>query len=198
LAPSVGYGGSAAPRRRMAVLGHRELARLIPYGRPRCRVSGARARRAWALALPTIELQDSDGCPGYEGLLPGLRRLAREAGANLELRRIGTAEHAAAQRFLVSPPDNHRLDSNRTGERGRERDTGARISNALEGQSRAADHKPLTSALRFRQSPAPTHRIPQEPPHDQPLDFHPSPGADNDAEGQARQEARAAAMAPGR
>jgi hypothetical protein len=37
----------------------------------------------------------------------------------------------------------------RTGqEGGRERDTGARIKQAQEGQSRAADHKPLTSALR--------------------------------------------------
>jgi transposase len=31
----------------------------------------------------------------------------------------------------------------------RGRDTGTRISNVLEGQSRAADHKPLTPALRF-------------------------------------------------
>ena len=36
---------------------------------------------------------------------------------------------------------------------------GARISKVLEGQSRAADHKPLTSALRFRQSPAPTRTL---------------------------------------
>lgn len=54
---------------------------------------------------------------------------------------------------------------------GRERDTGARISKALEGQSRAADHKPLTSALRFRQSAAPTRRIPQQQRQDQTLTF---------------------------
>jgi hypothetical protein len=39
-------------------------------------------------------------------------------------------------------------------------DTGARISKALEGQSRAAGHKPLTPALRSRQSPAPPQIIP--------------------------------------
>ena len=32
---------------------------------------------------------------------------------------------------------------------GRERDTGARITKALKGQSHAADHEPLTSALRL-------------------------------------------------
>jgi hypothetical protein len=36
---------------------------------------------------------------------------------------------------------------------GRGRDTGARIDEALEGQSRAADHKLLTSALRFVSRP---------------------------------------------
>ena len=45
---------------------------------------------------------------------------------------------------------------------GRERDTGARISTALEGQSRAADHSPRH--LRFaRQSPAPDATIPRSP-----------------------------------
>ena len=42
-------------------------------------------------------------------------------------------------------------------EGGRERDTGARITKALEGQSRAADHKPLTSALRYVNRPHPTN-----------------------------------------
>ncbi len=41
----------------------------------------------------------------------------------------------------------------------RERDTGARMNEALEGQSRAADHEPLTSALRFSQSLAPTNIV---------------------------------------
>ena len=40
-------------------------------------------------------------------------------------------------------------------ESGRGRDTGARINKALEGQSRAADHKLLTSALRFVSHPRP-------------------------------------------
>ena len=44
----------------------------------------------------------------------------------------------------------------RTGEEsGRERDTGARINQALEGQSRAADSKLLTSALRYVSHPRP-------------------------------------------
>src|SRR5215213_1725065 len=45
---------------------------------------------------------------------------------------------------------------------GRERDTGARITTAHEGQSRAADHKPLTSALRYVSHSRPPHTIPQE------------------------------------
>jgi len=53
----------------------------------------------------------------------------------------------------------------RTGEQGgRERDTGARIQQALKGQSRAADHKPPTSALRYV-----SHSRPK-----QLFDFHPS------------------------
>ncbi len=43
---------------------------------------------------------------------------------------------------------------------GRERDTGARIKQALEGQSRAADHKPLTSALRYVSHSRPAQTIP--------------------------------------
>jgi Transposase IS116/IS110/IS902 family len=69
------------------------------------------------------------------------------------------------------PPHDRRLEGRRPHDSGRGRDTGTRISKALEGQSRAADHKSLTSALRFRQSPAPTTRLAQEPPPDQPLDF---------------------------
>ena len=49
-------------------------------------------------------------------------------------------------------------------EGGRERDTGARITKALEGQSRAADHKPLTSALRYVSHSRPPTMIPQEAP----------------------------------
>ncbi len=41
-----------------------------------------------------------------------------------------------------------------------ERDTGARMYEALEGQSRAADREPLTSALRLSQSLAPTQIVP--------------------------------------
>jgi hypothetical protein len=41
---------------------------------------------------------------------------------------------------------------------GRECDKGARIQQALEGQSRAADHKPLTSALRYVSHSRPAKR----------------------------------------
>ncbi len=41
--------------------------------------------------------------------------------------------------------------------------TGARISQGLKGQSRAADHKPLTSALRFVSHPHPQPALPEEP-----------------------------------
>ena len=57
---------------------------------------------------------------------------------------------------------------------GRERDTGARIKQALEGQSRAADHKPLTSALRYVSHPRPPTRSHRSRHEQHPLDFHPS------------------------
>ncbi len=71
--------------------------------------------------------------------------------------------------------------NDRRPERGRERDTGARISKALGGQSRAAGHKPLTPALRFRQS-----LTPNQEDLTPALDFHPSPGADSWIEGEAQ------------
>ena len=54
-------------------------------------------------------------------------------------------------------PTRHRrrLGRQRTGESGRERDTGARITRALKGPRRAADHKPLTPALRLVGHPRP-------------------------------------------
>ena len=52
-----------------------------------------------------VELLYFDGCPCAERLLPRLRELLRDAGAEeaLELRRIESPEHAAAERFLGSP-----------------------------------------------------------------------------------------------
>jgi transposase len=59
-----------------------------------------------------------------------------------------------------------RLASSRPSEGGRERDTGARITTALRGPSRAADHKPLTSALRYVSHSRPPTMIAHEvPPH---------------------------------
>ena len=46
---------------------------------------------------------------------------------------------------------------------GRECDTWARIKWALEGPSRAADHKPLTSARRYVIGSRPSKTLPQEP-----------------------------------
>ena len=97
---------------------------------------------------------------------PGPRRSRRRATSR-------SARPSARSRYRPRTPTGarRRLEATARGESGRERDTGARISKALEGQSRAADHKPLTSALRFRQSLAPTNRLPQEPPPNQPLTF---------------------------
>jgi hypothetical protein len=52
---------------------------------------------------PRIELLYFDGCPSHERLLPTVRRLARESGAELALRRVETPEQAEAERFLGSP-----------------------------------------------------------------------------------------------
>lgn len=43
------------------------------------------------------------GCPGYEQLLPSVRALAEQAGAEVVLRSIETPEAAEAERFLGSP-----------------------------------------------------------------------------------------------
>ncbi|MGI8624018.1 MAG: DF family (seleno)protein [Solirubrobacteraceae bacterium] len=44
-----------------------------------------------------------DGCPGHERLLPVVRRLAADAGAEVRLRRVETLDEAEAERFLGSP-----------------------------------------------------------------------------------------------
>jgi hypothetical protein len=50
-----------------------------------------------------VELLYFDGCPSHERLLPSLRDLAAEHGAELEQRHIRTLEQAEAARFLGSP-----------------------------------------------------------------------------------------------
>ena len=58
------------------------------------------------MASPTaslIEVLFFDGCPSHARLLPAVRRLAEEAGAELVLRRVETPEAAEAERFLGSP-----------------------------------------------------------------------------------------------
>ena len=52
-----------------------------------------------------VELLYFDGCPSYERLLPRLRELVARADpdAEVELRRVDTAEEATRERFLGSP-----------------------------------------------------------------------------------------------
>jgi transposase len=69
-------------------------------------------------------------------------------------RRLVDQHQDAHRRTRTRPPSPARLRTHRRrlashSKVGRERDTGARIKRALEGPSRAADHKPLTSALRY-------------------------------------------------
>jgi hypothetical protein len=50
-----------------------------------------------------VELLYFDGCPSHERLLPSLRDLVAEHGAELEQRHIRTLEQAEEARFLGSP-----------------------------------------------------------------------------------------------
>mgnify|MGYP001214895676 FL=1 len=50
-----------------------------------------------------VEVLFFDGCPSHERLLPSLRDLAAEHGAELEQRHIRTLEEAEEARFLGSP-----------------------------------------------------------------------------------------------
>jgi hypothetical protein len=50
-----------------------------------------------------VELLYFDGCPSHERLLPSLRDLVAEHGAELEQRHVRTLEQAAEERFLGSP-----------------------------------------------------------------------------------------------
>jgi hypothetical protein len=53
----------------------------------------------------TVEVLYFDGCPSHEALLPRLRSLLAEAGvaAEIELRRVESADAAERERFLGSP-----------------------------------------------------------------------------------------------
>ena len=50
-----------------------------------------------------VELLYFDGCPSHERLLPTVRRLVAEAGAELQVRAVETLEAAEIERFLGSP-----------------------------------------------------------------------------------------------
>ena len=95
-------------------------------------------------------------------------------------RRLVDQHRDAQRRTRTRPPSPARLRTHRRrlasrSKGGRERDTGARITTALEGPSRAADHKPLTSALRYvsHSRPPRTDRDRRSRPTSR-LDFHPS------------------------
>jgi hypothetical protein len=65
-----------------------------------CRIS---VREYVAVGLMRLEMVFFDGCPSHERLLPRLRALAAEAGAELALRRVETPQEAERDRFLGSP-----------------------------------------------------------------------------------------------
>ena len=99
---------------------------------------------------------------------PGDHR--RRAAPTRQPRRLGRRQSDARSRTRPRPPSRTRLRADhprppgrRPDQGGRERDTGARITTALEGQSRAADHKPLTSALRYVSHSRPPTRSHQRP-----------------------------------
>jgi hypothetical protein len=50
-----------------------------------------------------VEVLFFDGCPSTERVLPRIEQLAREAGAEVELRRVESLEAAEHERFLGSP-----------------------------------------------------------------------------------------------
>jgi hypothetical protein len=50
-----------------------------------------------------VEMLFFEGCPSHERLLPHVRELADEAGAELVLHRVETLEEAERERFLGSP-----------------------------------------------------------------------------------------------
>jgi hypothetical protein len=50
-----------------------------------------------------VELVFFDGCPSHERLLPRVRELADQAGADLVLRCLETPQEAERERFLGSP-----------------------------------------------------------------------------------------------
>lgn len=52
---------------------------------------------------PLVELLYFEGCPGHERLLPTVRQLVAEAGAELQVRAVETLEAAEVERFLGSP-----------------------------------------------------------------------------------------------
>ena len=95
----------------------------------------------------------------------------RRAAPPRRPRRLVDQHQDAQRRTRPRPPSPARLRTHRRrlasrSKGGRERDTGARITTALKGPSRAADHKPLTSALRYVSHSRPPTMIAQEaPPH---------------------------------
>ena len=93
-------------------------------------------------------LEITAGAPKYTPRAAGIwatNELMREAE-----RELARQAEASYKRMVTRPTGRRAREKS-----GRERDTGARINKALEGQSRAADHKLLTSALRYVSHPRP-------------------------------------------
>lgn len=51
----------------------------------------------------TVEILYFDGCPSFEQVIPRVRELAADAGAQVVLRAVETLEAAEAEQFLGSP-----------------------------------------------------------------------------------------------
>jgi hypothetical protein len=126
-----------------------ELDRASAGLHPRPQLLDARERRKCARRIVTRgQVVAQDALSGAVDVLMVARGILGEPLERLALKSYRPG-HRRHERSLSTPALN--LESRWCG-----RDTGARISKALEGQSRAAGHKPLTPALRFSQSPAPS------------------------------------------
>ena len=102
-------------------------------------------------------LEIAAGAPKYPGRTSIWSTNVAMREAERAARRAGRARLPQHRPRLARHTD-QKSEGRRDGGGGRERDTGARIKQALKGQSRAADHKPLTSALRYVSHSRPRER----------------------------------------
>lgn len=81
---------------------------VLPIGSAECRVGAPGSDpRADANVTPLVamkvEILFLEGCPSHARLLPRVRELAEQAGAEVALRPVHTSEAAESERFLGSP-----------------------------------------------------------------------------------------------